>query len=131
MKTKAFVVCNNTVLAQLPAAIQATEAGVLIGGYSWVGTVGVWNALIIVSTAAQLDAFDAAAGAGYVELVRMTDDARPELEVNINGAVLTKLNTWLTARGFPTESTASNRVIIRRLFRRFLGAFELENVDVN
>lgn len=130
-RTKAFIVVNNTLLATLPAAIQVVDNGVLIGGYSWVGRIATWNALIVTTTDAQLTTFDTAAGAGCVVLVRMADDARPELDSSIDSATLTKLNNWLTARGFSAESTASNRVIIRRLFRRFLGQFELEDVDIN
>jgi len=131
-KIKAFVVVNNAVLATLPGAIQLPDDdGVLVGGYNWVGRIATWNALLVTTTDAQLTAWDATAGAGCVVLVRMTDEGRIELDNNIDAATLTKLNTWLTARGFSTEITDTNRVIVRKLFRRFLSNFELEQVDVN
>lgn len=130
-KVKAFIVVNNVALATLPAAIQVTDSGALVGGYSWVGNVGVWNGLIVTTTDAQLTVFDASAGARCVVLVRMADDSRVELDSNLDSTTLTKLNTWLTVLGFPTEPTAPGRDIIRRLFRRLRGAFEFEQIDIN
>lgn len=130
-RVKAFCVVNNTILAGLPASIQVVDSGALVGGYTWIGRVGVWSGLLITTTDAQLTAWDAASGAGCVVIVRIADDNRIELDDNINGAVLTKLNTWLAARGFPTEGTGSNRAIIRKLMRRLQANFEFEQVDIN
>lgn len=130
-KIKAFAVVNNTVLSTLPADIQTDHNGSLLGGYVWVGRVGAWNGLLITTTDTKLDEWKIAAGNGALVLVTMTGDERGELDIDINGAALTKLNTWLQARGFSIETKASNRQIIRKLFRRLQANFEFEQVDVN
>lgn len=130
MMIKAFVLVHNSVMDQLPSSIQVQEEGELRGGYSWVGDIGQWNAVLIVTTAARLDTVEVAAGNNALVLVRVSQ-AGGELDININGDALIKLNIWLTNRGFPTETNGSARQIIRRLFRRFLGRFELEQIDVN
>jgi hypothetical protein len=128
--TKAFALVHDNVMNQLPGAIQAQEGGVLRGGYSWVGSIGQWNAVLLVTTEARLDTVENAAGNNALVLVRMTED-RGELDIDINQAALTRLNTWLQARGIEVESRAQARTIIRKLFRRFLNRFESELVDVN
>lgn len=129
--TKAFALVHDTVLDQLPGAVQANEAGTLRGGYSWIGKIGAWNAVILVSTVARLNTVEANAGNNALILVRMSNDDRGELDIDINQAALDKLNTWLTARGFEVEAKVPARQIIRKLYRRFLGQFEPEQVDIN
>lgn len=130
-KVKAFCVVNSTVLGTLPADIQTQLGGVLVGGYSWVGRVGAWSGLLITTTDTQLSTWQTAAGSGALVLVTMTSDERGELDIDIDNAALTKLNTWLTARGFAIETRASGRVIIRKLFRRLRNDFEFEQVEIN
>lgn len=128
--TKAFALVHDSVLDQLPGVVQASEAGTLRGGYSWVGKIGQWHAVLLVSTVARLNTVEANAGNNALVLVRMTEE-RGELDIDINQAALDKLNTWLTARGFEVESQVPARQIIRKLYRRFLGIFEPEQVDIN
>lgn len=137
-RTKAFCLVHDNVMSQLPDSIQVNflpaggqGGGQLIGGYSWVGKIGVWNAVLLTTTDARLDAVEAAAGNNALVLVRMTTDVRGELDIDINAPALTKLNTWLTNRGYATETNAPTRVILRQLFRRFLPDFTPEQVDVN
>lgn len=100
------------------------------GGYSWIGKIGQWNGLLLVSTDTRLDIVEANAGNNALVLVRMSD-ARGELDIDINQTALDRLNTWLQVRGFEIESRVQAKQIIRKLFRRFLGQFEQEVVDVN
>jgi hypothetical protein len=130
-RVKAFCVVNNNTLSTMPAGIQADHNGTLIGGYVWFGRVGVWNGLLITTTDTQLAAWNAATGNGGLVLVTMTGDERGELDIDIDNTTLTKLNTWLQARGFQTETKLSNRQIIRKLFRRLQNDFEFEQVEIN
>lgn len=130
-RIKAFCVVNDTVMGNLPDSIHVVDNGTLIGGYSWVGKIGAWNALLLTTTDARLTTVETAAGNNALVLVRMSTDTRGELDVDINAAALTKVNTWLTNRGFQTETNAPARAILRRLFKRFLPDFEPEQVDIN
>ncbi len=129
-RIKAFAVVNDSVMDQLPGSIQVVDGVELIGGYSWVGRIGAWNALLLTTTPARLTTVENAAGNNAVVLVRMTTNARGELDIDIDAAALTKVNTWLTNRGFPTETNAPARAILSRLFKRFLPEFKPENLDV-
>lgn len=130
MITKAFIVANDTVFAQFPDAVQGVENGVVRGGYVFIGKVGVWNALLVVSPDTKFDELEQSAGNGMVVLGKLNEH-QSGLEVDLDQSTLDRLNTWLTARGFPTETRRSRRQTVRRLFRRFFSDFEPEFVDVN
>lgn len=130
MIIKSFALIHDNVLSQLPSAIQTIDGSILRGGYSWIGKIGQWNGLLLVSTDTRLDIVEANAGNNALVLVRMSD-ARGELDIDINQTALDRLNTWLQVRGFEIESRVQAKQIIRKLFRRFLGQFEQEVVDVN
>lgn len=130
MITKAFIVVNNTVFAQFPDVVQGLENGVLRGGYVFIGNVGQWNALMVVAPDTKLDELEQAAGNGIVVLGRLNEH-QSGLEVDLDQPTLDRLNTWMTARGFPTETRRSRRQTVRRLFKRFFSDFEPEFVDVN
>lgn len=130
-RVKAFAVVNDSVMDNLPASIQVQDGGKLIGGYSWVGKIGAWNAVLLTTTPARLTTVENAAGNNAVVLVRMTADERGELDIDIDGAAVTKVNTWLANRGYSTEGNDTARQILRRLFRRFSSEFEPKQVEIN
>lgn len=130
-RVKAFAVVNDSVMDNLPGSIQVQDGGRLIGGYSLVGKIGAWNAILLTTTPARLTIVENTAGNNALVLVRMTADERGELDIDVDGAALTKVNTWLANRGYSTETNAPARQILRRLFRRFSTDFEPEHVEIN
>ena len=130
-KIKAFAVVNDSVMGNLPGSIQVQDGGRLIGGYSWVGKIGAWNAILLTTTPGRLTTVENAAGNNAVVLVRMTADERGELDIDIDGAALAKVSTFLANRGYPVEENAPARQILRRLYKRFLPDFEPEQVEIN
>lgn len=125
---KAFILVHNTVFDQLTETVLVRVNGELRGGWVWAGKLGQWNAVLVTTTENRLDAIDASPNA--ILLVRMSD-GRQELENDIDPVILTRLNTWLTARGITIEENAPIRQIIRKLFRRFETHFEIHAIEVN
>lgn len=125
---KAFILVHNTVFDQLTETVLVRVNGELRGGWVWAGKLGQWNAVLVTTTENRLDVIDASPNA--ILLVRMSD-GRQELENDIDPVILTRLNTWLTARGITIEENAPIRQIIRKLFRRFETHFEIHAIEVN
>ena len=102
--------------------------------HGWVhcDSIGNWGAYLVSGTAAQLTALNALPQVvGLVAVTEAGDVRWAELDNNLPAAIRTRLNTWLTARGYPTIPTGwSNRRGVREIFQRFNARFDLAAFDV-
>lgn len=96
-----------------------------------VGHVKNWGAYLITGTGQQLLAIDALPQViGICAVTRIDDqnDKWPELNEVINATKRTKINNWLSARGYPTIPAAwTNRQVILGIYKRLNGNFEIES----
>lgn len=84
-----------------------------------------WGAYLVRGTAAQLSALNALTG--VVGICTLTA-GRPELANVITAGVRTKLNTWLTARGYSTIPAGwTNRQVIVAVFQHLKAGFDLDS----
>jgi hypothetical protein len=98
-------------------------------GHVYIGSVAGWGAYLISGTAAQLTAINALPEAvGIAVLTQSAEGAKwTELDSNITLAIRNKLNTWLTARGYPTIPAGwTNRQVVLAVFRRLNPDFKIE-----
>ncbi len=103
-------------------------------GYVLCAAYQSWGLYLLSGTGAQLLAIAALPAAKVVPLclVSQGESQFPELNDVILPAVRTKLNTWLTARGFPTIPTgAKYGVIIKAICNRRKLAWTREGTYVD
>ena len=93
---------------------------------------GQWGLYLFSGTAAQLTALNALPQ--VYGLVAMTEDTTvrwSQLNNTISSAHRTKLNTWLTARGYPTIPAGwTYRQVVQAIYQRMNQPFDLAGVDV-
>lgn len=111
-----------------PYDVQVPE---FTGGYATIGRLGQWNALLVQSTTANLQAINAAVLATDLILLCLVTEAGTvrwsELDNPIGTVLRTRLNTWLTANGKPTIPAGTPlRQVVRAAFRYFGDRFELD-----
>lgn len=115
----------------------APDTGALTAGRDYKGfvhctTFGQFGLYLFAGTGAQLAALDALPT--VIGLVAMTEAGGVrwgELDTNISAAKRTRLNTWLTARGFSTIAAGANyRQIVMGLARRNFPDFDLNQNDL-
>ncbi len=101
-------------------------------GYTLGGVVGQFGAYLFSGTAAQLTALNALPQViGICALTTAGDVRWAELDGKIATAVRTKLNTWLTARGYPTiPTTWTYRQVVKAIYERMNNHFDLGGIDV-
>lgn len=113
------------------------DTGALIAGQDYKGfvhctTFGQFGTYLFAGTGAQLAALDALPT--VIGLVAMTQNGgvrRGELDTTITPARRTRMNTWLTARGFPTiPAGTSYRDVVMALVRRGFPDFDLNQNDL-
>jgi hypothetical protein len=101
-------------------------------GYVLCDQVGGYGAYLFSGTGAQLTALNALPQ--VVGIVAVTENGGvkwAELDGTIAPAVRTKLNTWLTNRGYPTIPAGwSYRQVINAVYQRVNGRFSLDAFDV-
>jgi len=120
------------------AIIQMTGGAPDIGelsyhGYVLCAQIGQnWGAYIFSGTAGELTAINALPQVyGICSLAGGRPHLAPELDNVIPPGVRTRLNTWLTARGYPTIPAGwTYRQVVLAIFRRMNGIFELEGNDI-
>jgi hypothetical protein len=85
-----------------------------------------------VAIGAQLQAINALPNVYGIAFVTESDAAHwTELDNVITPAMRTRLNTWLTARGYSTIPAAwTNRRVIMAVFRRLRGDYDFPCCDV-
>lgn len=93
---------------------------------------GRWGCYLFAGTAAQLQAINALASVVGIVAVTESGDVRwPELDGTISSAVRTRLNTFASARGWPTiPSGASYRQVVLAVFRRLNAQYDFDGFDV-
>jgi hypothetical protein len=103
-----------------------------IRGYVLCDQVASWGAYLFSGTGAQLTAL--AAVPEVVPIVAVTENGGTkwaELDGTIAPAVRTKLNTWLTNRGYPNIPAGwTYRRVVREIYERINPHFSLDNFDV-
>ena len=91
-----------------------------------------WGLYLFSGTAAQLIALDALPQ--VYGLVAMTEDTTvrwSQLNNTISSAHRTKLNTWLTARGYPNIPAGwTYRQVVQAIYQRMNQPFDLAGVDI-
>jgi hypothetical protein len=101
-------------------------------GYVLCDQVGGFGAYLFSGTGAQLTALNALPQ--VVGIVAVTENGGTkwaELDGTIAPAVRTKLNTWLTNRGYPNIPAGwSYRQVINAVYQRVNDRFSLDNFDV-
>jgi hypothetical protein len=104
-----------------------------LNGYVLADQIGQFGAYLVSGSAAQLVALNALPNVVGIVAVTEAGNVRwAELDGVIAPAVRTKLNTFLTARGWPTiPAGVTYRVVIRAAFKRFNASFEIEGMDIS
>lgn len=92
---------------------------------------GGWSAYLVSGSAAQLQAINALASVVGIVAVSEGDVRWPELDGTISSGVRTKMNTWLSARGYPNIPAGwSYRQVILAVFRKLNDAYDFDGFDV-
>lgn len=106
--------------------------GINYKGFVHCGTIGQFGAYLYSGTPLQLAALDALPT--VVGLAVMTEAGNvkwAELDNTITPAHRTRLNTFLTARGFATiPAGRTYRQVVNAVWRRFFADFEIEQNDI-
>ena len=94
--------------------------------------LGAWGAYMVSGTGAQLTAINALPQVVGIVAVTESGSVRwAELDGVIAAGVRTKLNNWLTARGYPNILSGwTYRRVIREVFQRLNDKFEFDSFDV-
>ncbi len=103
-----------------------------VHGYTLGGVVGNFGAYLFSGTAAQLAALNALPQVVVICALTTAGDVRwAELDGKIAEAIRTRLNTWLTTRGYPTiPADCSNRQVVEAIYKRMNDKFDLGGIDV-
>ncbi len=98
-------------------------------GHVYVGSIAGWGGYLISGTLAQLQALQATPQVVGIAMLTSNDTAKwKELDAVITPAMKVKLNTWLTARGWPTIPAGwTARQIINFAMKRLNPNFKIEN----
>ena len=101
-------------------------------GWVQCGIVGQYGAYLFSSTAAQLVAINALPNVVGIVAVSESGTVRwAELDGVIAAGVRTKLNAWLTARGYPTIPAGwTYRQVVMAICKRLNAQFDLTTHDV-
>ena len=100
-------------------------------GYALGGKVGGFGCYLFSGTAAQLTALAALANVIAIRQVSDGSVRFPELDATIGAAARTKINNWLTARGYPNiPSGWTYRQVVKEIYKRVEARFDLDHLDV-
>ena len=101
-------------------------------GYTHAASVGNWGTYLFSGTAEQLTAINALPNVFGIVAVTQSGAVRwAELDGTISAAVRSRLNTWLTARSYPTIPAGwTYRRVILAIFNRLNDKFDLNSFDV-
>ena len=101
-------------------------------GYVLCDRVGNFGAYLFSGTGAQMTALNALPQVvGLVVVTESGNTKWAELDNPISTVVRTRLNTWLTGRGYPTIPTGRTyRQVIDAVYKRLNERFDLSNFDV-
>lgn len=98
-------------------------------GHIFIGQIAGWGAYLISGTSAQLSAINALPQAiGLATLTTTAEGVKwKELDSTVSLAVRTKLNTWLTARGYPMIPEGwTNRQVVLAVCKKLNPVFDIE-----
>jgi hypothetical protein len=102
-----------------------------VKGWVLCDQVGNQGAYLFSGTAAQLAALNALSQVLGIIAVTQNGARWAELDGVISSAVRTKLNTWLTARGYPNiPADWTYRQVILAVYKRLNNHFDLSNFDI-
>jgi len=101
-------------------------------GYVHAADVAGWGAYLFSGTTAQLTAINALPNVYGICAVTESGNVKwAELDGVISSAVRTKINNWLTARGYPTIPAGwTYRQVVNAIFKRLNDRFDLTAFDV-
>ena len=101
-------------------------------GWVQCGTIGQFGGYLFSGTAAQLIAINALANViGLVAMTETGDVRWAELDGNLPAALRTRLNTFLTARGWPTIPTGwTYRQTVVEIFKRLNDRWDLSSHNI-
>lgn len=92
---------------------------------------GIWGAYIVAGTPAQLQDINALPSVYGICMVTEGETHWAELDTVISSAVRSRINGWLTARGYPTIPAGwTYRQVIIAIFKRINPNYTLENTDI-
>ena len=150
MKQYAFLLVNgdtDTVLAPLqdrPTGSfvevldndgETISVEIMTGGWSQIGSIGEWNAVLSVSTDAGYTALLPSFFDDVIELARMTnidDNKWPELNDEPNVDAVSATNAWLIEQGFDVVDPSTNLEFANSVLGLFLEGFSaLDSVSIN
>lgn len=127
MGWKAFMICP-----QVGGAPSIDFEATPVHGWVQIGTVGGYGAYLMSGSGTQLLAINALPT--VIGLVGMNDagDVRwAELDGAFPTALRTRMNTWLTARGFPTIPTGKTyRWVALQIFKRLNPLWDFHTHDI-
>ena len=110
---------------------QPDLGGLPFRGYCQLAKAGGWGLYLVSGSAAQLSSIGALAN--VYPLVAMTDNGIlkwAELDNVVTAAHRTKLNNWLTARGYPTIPAGwTYRQILMAILQRLRGRVDDWNIE--
>lgn len=102
------------------------------GGYLLCGKAGIWGVYMFSGTGPELTAINNLSQVVGIVAVTESGDIRwAELEDVIPAGTRTKINTWLTARGYSTIPVGwTGRQVVQAIFKRLNDKFEIEAFDL-
>ena len=98
----------------------------LHGGYAYVGQRGYWIMVLASGTDTGFEAMRQQAGAGVIELARLTE-GWPELD---EAADASEINAWLSAQGLPEIQPGTVREMVEQVGGLFFDGFTVSSVFV-
>jgi hypothetical protein len=93
---------------------------------------GQWGLYLFSGTVAQLTALNALIQVYGLCAMTESDTVRwAELDIVISSGIRTKINTWLTARGYPTVPAGwTYRQVVQKVYEHMNQPFNLQYIDV-
>lgn len=102
-----------------------------VKGYCLGAHLGAWGCYLLSGTGAQLVALNALPNVYGICAVTEAGVRWAELDGVIAPAVRTRLNTWLTARGYPNIPVSwTYKQVVVAVYKRLNDRFDLDRFDV-
>lgn len=111
---------------------QPDIGGLPCWGYVLAAHIANWGAYLISGTLAQLSAINALPNTYAICIVTENGGIKwPELDNVIPAGVRTRINNWLTARGYPTILAGwTYRQVILAIYQRMNEYYTIDGTDV-
>jgi hypothetical protein len=128
---KLFALCQMT--GGEPDVRMIDDAGKrLYNGHLLCGQIAGWGVYLFSGTGPQLAALNALPGVvGLVAVLESGNVKWAELDGTIAPAIRTKLNTWLSARGYPPiPAGRTYRQVVLDIYKRLNARWDLDTFDL-